>query len=367
MSEIHRWNQAYMDSLPEQININLDFYENAQEEQEEYFLVWSKDLDSKLRRRLQNEYFSCGPLDDLILDTSITEICTSASLEIYYEKNSKWQLHDDQFLSQVNYQNFIFRLCKELNIDLNLKNSFHSIDWRGMRLHLAHSSLTDSGFLLNLRKPIQKQWSLEILQEKGSINEKQHQLLQEIIDTKKNFFVIGPTGSGKTSFLNACIASIQSCERLILLEDTSELIKPNSLSCKLLTAENEIQKYDLGELLRQSLRMRPDRLVLGEVRGAEAKDLLMAFATGHKGCMGSLHAENAQEALLRLEMLIQLGAPDWSLESIRRLIHLSLDYIISVEKDEKGMRKVKSIDQICSLEAQGIVVENALADLSPSI
>jgi len=118
---------------------------------------------------------------------------------------------------------------------------------------------------------------------------------------------------------------------------------------------------DQMQLVRRTLRLRPDRIVMGEVRGAEAKDFLMALATGHGGSFGTLHAQDASQALLRLEMLIQMGAPQWGLQAIRRLIQLSLDYVIVAEKNKAGNRHLKGIYRLCSLEDNGFLLEPALS------
>jgi pilus assembly protein CpaF len=171
--------------------------------------------------------------------------------------------------------------------------------------------------------------------------------------------LIGPTGSGKTAVLNACLAEISKDERVVILEDTDELRCANPLSTKLLSrwdSQKILSEVTLSDLVRLSLRLRPDRLVMGEVRGPEAKDLLMALSTGHRGSLATLHAETAQQALLRLEMLIQLGAPQWSLQAVRQLIHLSLDVIV-VLKMEGRRRRLHGMWRLSSLETFGFTLE----------
>jgi pilus assembly protein CpaF len=180
--------------------------------------------------------------------------------------------------------------------------------------------------------------------------------LRRLVEQRKNVLVVGSTGSGKTSALSACLREIREAERVLILEDTDELPLPNAVSAKLLSKISrspEDVAFDLGELLKQSLRMRPDRLVMGEVRGSEAKDLLMAFATGHTGCWGTLHAATPREALLRLEMLVQMGAPQWTTSTVRSLIHASIGAIVVVGKDANGKRRLDSIHQVASLEEIG--------------
>jgi pilus assembly protein CpaF len=146
---------------------------------------------------------------------------------------------------------------------------------------------------------------------------------------------------------------------VVILEDTDELPRPNSASTKLLTrslASAELPEITLADLLRQSLRMRPFRIVMGEVRGAEAKDLILALATGHSGSLGTLHASEARQALLRLEMLIQLGAPQWSVQAIRQLIQLSVDVLV-VCGNRDGHRCLEGIFRVAALESFGFLLE----------
>jgi pilus assembly protein CpaF len=152
-------------------------------------------------------------------------------------------------------------------------------------------------------------------------------------------------------------------DRVVMIEDTSELHSPNSASVKLLTRRDphgHLRDIHQSDLLKQALRMRPDRIVMGEIRGEEAKDLLMAFATGHTGCMGTLHAETARQALIRLEMLIQLGAPQWGLHAVRTLIWLSLQNIVVVKKDKAGRRVLDGIYRVTALEEFGFLLERTV-------
>ena len=159
--------------------------------------------------------------------------------------------------------------------------------------------------------------------------------------------------------LNVLSSFIPEDDRVVTIEDAAELQLQQPHVVRLEKRAANIEgKGEIGirELVVNSLRMRPDRIVVGEVRGGEAKDLLMALATGHQGGMGTLHADSARQALLRLEMLIQLGAPHWKIEAIRHLIGLSIQYIIVVEKSF-GERKLKGIHRLASVEATGVLLE----------
>ncbi|MCB0413811.1 MAG: Flp pilus assembly complex ATPase component TadA, partial [Bdellovibrionales bacterium] len=212
-------------------------------------------------------------------------------------------------------------------------------------------------FQISLQIFRKKSWSLLDLQRIDWAPEEQLQWLRESYLTKKSMLIIGNTGSGKTSLLNALLRESPKNERCLIIEDTDEIQKPNNVSSKLIARIDQagFENIDLGELLKQSLRMRPDRIVLGEVRGSEAKNLILALSSGHTGSLTTIHAENAAQSLLRLEILIQMGAPTWSLQTIRKLILLGLDYIITLGSNRKN-RTLHSIHKIQSLENNGFTL-----------
>lgn len=158
--------------------------------------------------------------------------------------------------------------------------------------------------------------------------------------------------------MQALINELPTDERMILIEDTPELNPPNTVSTSLLTqpsSSSSVPAVSMSDLLKRALRLRPDRIGIGEIRGGEACDLLMALSTGHSGSFGSLHAKSPHEALLRLEMLVQMGAPHWSIDSIRTLIGLTIQYIIVVEK--KGSeRKLAGIYKLETVEKTGFTI-----------
>ena len=211
--------------------------------------------------------------------------------------------------------------------------------------------------MLSIRMQPQNSWTLAKLLQNYFITPAQNKIVEAILDKKNNFLVIGITGSGKISFMQALINKINT-ERLVIIEDTQELQLPGTLSVSLLTRQDPAQTVAdilMDDLIKRALRLRPDRLIVGEIRGKEATALLQALATGHDGSFGSLHARSAPEALLRLEMLIQMGAPQWHLNSIRKLIAMTVQYIFVVEKCQGG-RKLKAIYEICSLEECGLTL-----------
>ena len=327
-------------------------------------LVDDNRLESiETHSRMQAEYFSAGPLEPLFADSSITEIIVNGPESIWLERNGRLEPWADRFLSPLTYRNFIARLSREAGVQASLDCPFADGHWRGCRVHLIIPPASGEHAVLTLRKHATIPWTLERLNEKSWAKPEALALLSDLVKEKKNFLIIGGTGSGKTSVLNACLSRLGDTERTIIIEDTSELRPPNTISSKLLTRrdpQNLLREIDQSELLKQALRMRPDRIIMGEIRGGEAKDLLMAFATGHSGCIGTLHADSARQALLRLEMLIQLGAPQWSLQAVRTLIWLSVQYVVVVGRTEDGGRKLDGIYRIASLEDIGFLIEKSV-------
>lgn len=310
--------------------------------------------------RILAEYFESGPLERLVADPACTEIIVNGSEAIWFEREGRLEKLDDKFLSALTLRNFVTRLGRESGIIANLDCPFADGRWREFRVHLIVPPASGDEPVLTLRKHPRRSWTLDKLEESGWASARDLETLRRIVRERLNFVIVGGTGTGKTSVLNACLASLDENERAVIIEDTSELTCPNAASTKLLTRrdpQGHLREIDQAELVRHALRMRPDRVVMGEIRGGEAKDLLMAFATGHSGCMGTLHAETPRQALARLEMLVQLGAPQWSTAAVRSIILFSLQAVVVVARDRDGRRRLDGIHRIASLEDVGFLME----------
>jgi pilus assembly protein CpaF len=313
--------------------------------------------------RLRSEYLHAGPLTPLLDDESVTEIIINGPDSIVYEQAGHLHLHPDCFLTPVSFRNFVIQLSQEAGFLTNLEHPFADGRWRQFRVHVADNPCGESGPVICLRRQATQPWTLERLEQAGWCTREQKQQIEGIFSDAANGLVVGSTGCGKTSVLNAFLARLPQKRRVVMIEDTRELVLPNSLSSRLLTRvdpQNVLPEVTQQTLVKQSLRMRPDSIVMGEVRGGEAKDLLMAWATGHSQSWSTLHADSARQALVRLEMLIQLGAPQWSLQAIRQLILLSLKYIVVVERNAQGQRRLKGLSRLISLEENGILVEQLI-------
>lgn len=316
----------------------------------------TQEISPELRIRIRNELFGFGCLEDLSDQEDISEILLLGPDVIWLERNGRLERAQDRFLEKLTYRNFVARLSREARTNTDENTPFANGRWRGFRVHVVSEPIVQGLPHVSLRRIRSSPWTLDLLMAREVMDTSGLECLKRLVTEKKNVLVVGATGSGKTSVLSACLREVESHERVVLIEDTDELPLPTDVSTKLLAkpsrSEND-REFGLGDLLKQSLRMRPDRLVMGEVRGPEAKDLLMAFATGHKGCWGTLHAATPREALLRLEMLVQMGAPQWTTQTVRSLIHASVDAIVVVGKDANGKRRLDSIHQVASLEDIG--------------
>lgn len=318
--------------------------------------------------RLTSEFLGLGPIEQLTQNTNISEIIINGKDHIFYEQKGELHILPDIFLSQLTFHNFIHRILEEAGIVLSLKKPFVDGNWRGWRVHVIRQPVVHTDFHLSLRRHPRNPWSFSRLKDQGWAPEKAIKIIEKLLQEKTNILIAGPTSSGKTSVLNACLQCLPKKERIITIEDSSELILPNSFSTKLLTRENSnspnsLLNIDQSELVRQSLRMRPDRIIMGEARGTEAKDLLMALATGHSGSLGTIHAKDHKQALWRLEMLVQMGAPSWDTHTIRQMIVLSIEYLIVLGK-HNGERKLMGVYQLSGVEKTGFLFEALYTHLS---
>lgn len=317
------------------------------------------------QKRVWAEFTGLGPLEQFMDDPEITEIIINGPDSLWLEKNGRLSRVDDSFCSDISYRNCIERLCEASRSHFTIERPAGQGNLRGFRVQIVGAELTRTTACLCLRRHPENPWTLDRLASSDWAKSQDLGILRNWIQSGKNFLVIGPTGCGKTSVVNACLQELPAHERVLILEDTQELCIPNALSQRFLTREDSqriLPDVTLADLVRQSLRMRPDRLVIGEIRGPEAKDFLLALSTGHRGSFGTLHASTPQQGLIRLEMLVQMGAPHWNLLAIRRLIQLSLKGIVVLGRDSSRRRILQGLYEISSLEDSGFLIEQISAE-----
>lgn len=359
----------FIESLNKQINSlpheEYDFLNREKKEKQVstlYKFIEEKTAhQTHLTQRILDEYLGYGPLSAIFSDESISEILVNGPNSIWIEKHGQLQEHSDIFYSALTYKNILDRICTTANIFTTTEHPVCDGSLDEFRICLVAGDLTHQYPQYSLRRHPKNPWSFEKLQNQGWTSEAKIDLIKDILKRKENFLIVGPTGCGKTSVINACMQEFATNERALIIEDTNELSLPNSVSSKLIARkdpQNILPEISQTDLIRTALRLRPDRIIMGEIRGNESKDFLMSLATGHGGSFGTIHAENPAQALIRLEMLIQMAAPQWNLQAIRKLIHLSLKYIVTLERTKEGARRLKSIYQINSLEDSGFLLDS---------
>jgi pilus assembly protein CpaF len=312
-----------------------------------------------------DEFSLSGPIERLLFDEEVSDVLIQAHDRIWVERLGSLSRTTYSFSTENSYRIYIENLLADQGVRWDEAEPY--VDFKlksGERVHLIGPPLAED-FCLSIRKPRQSAFSLEDLRARQMFDDKGIEILRSLIAGGKNLLVAGSTGSGKTTLLKALILEIPSHIRTLILEDTPELDLPNSNLVFLRTriqARCEMPPVDLRQLVKQSLRMRPDRIVIGEVRGGEAMDLLHAMNTGHRGSMASLHANSCRDALFRLEGLVQMSDSRLSETVIRDIIARNVDAVIFCGKNSQGKRRVSEISMIKGRDCEQLILEVVYAN-----
>lgn len=315
---------------------------------------------------IENEINGYGPITELLDDESVTEIMVNSPNEIYIEVDG--QLLRDETVSFINDDHIIRtiqRIVQPLGRTIDSSNPMvdsHLPD--GSRINAIIPPLSIKGPVLTIRKFKKSMDNIETLIGNGTLTPYMARFLQACVEAKLNIIVCGGTGSGKTTLLNILSNFISPNERIITIEDAVELkLKQEhviSLETRNVNYEND-GEVTIRDLVRNSLRMRPDRIIVGEVRGKEAFDMLQAMNTGHDGSLTTLHANSPADALNRLETMILMSEMDIPLKAIRGYIEKALDIVVNIERLSDGRRKVTSISEIVGFDGENIVLKEIFA------
>lgn len=304
-----------------------------------------------------------GVLQELLEDEEVTEIMVNGVHHIFYEKRGELYPYEKNFSNQEELEDFIQMICAGGNRMVN--ESSPIVDTRlpdGSRVNIVLKPLSLDGSAISIRKFSKKPMDMEKLLEYGSLSQEIVNFLEKLVLSGYNIFVSGGTGSGKTTFLNALSQFIPKEERVITIEDSAELqlngIK-NLVRLETRQAGFEgVAAIDIRDLIRTALRMRPDRLIIGECRGAEAVDLLSANNTGHSGSLGTGHANSAKDMLNRLETMVLMGM-EIPVSAIRGQILSGIDMIIHLGRLRDKSRKLLEISELSGI-SQGEILLNTL-------
>lgn len=309
--------------------------------------------ENETHKILYQELSGYGPLTSFLEDPDISEIMVNDHDEIWIEKNGRIFKTSQKFINQQSYERIIRRLLGGMGRTIDRLNPIADSRLEdGSRICVVGPPACIRGYILSIRKFKRSCLSIEQLQRNGSVSTRARKVIEDLVNARKNLLVSGATGSGKTSFLNALCAILPLDQRLICIEDTAELVlqHPHTVRLEARPANAEGEgRLSIRTLLKASLRLRPDRLIIGEIRGEEALDLMQAFNTGHGGSMATIHANSPRDALSRLELLASLGAENLKIEATRSFIAASVGAIIHLQKLE-GKRVVYSIQELKGLE-----------------
>ena len=320
---------------------------------------------SDVKDRVFNSIRGLGLLDDIMNDEDITEIMINGPDNIFIEKKGRIEKLNNHFESEKKLEDIIQRIVGTAGREVNQANPI--VDTRlknGSRVNVVMPPISLCGPIVTIRKFSSQPMTFDRLVKYGSLSWEIVRILELLVKAKFNIFVSGGTGSGKTTFLNALSNFIPPDERIITIEDSAELqitSVPNIVRLETRNANSSgAGSVSIRDLIKSALRMRPERIVVGEVRGAEALDMLQAMNTGHDGSLSTGHANSAEDMLSRLETMVLTGAEGLPLPAIRQQISSAVDIIIHLSRMRDKSRKTVSISELNGINERGEVVLNPL-------
>jgi pilus assembly protein CpaF len=321
-------------------------------------------LSNEERHHLVNEVkddiLGYGPIERFLADPTITEVMVNADRAIYIEREGGLEVTDARFMSLDHLRQVIERIVSQ--VGRRIDESSPMVDARlpdGSRVNAVIPPLSVDGPMLTIRKFSKKVLGVSDLIELGSFSEPSAQFMEGCVVGKLNLLVSGGTGTGKTTLLNVLSSFIPEWERIVTIEDAVELRLRQRHVVRLESRPANVEgkgQVGIRELVRNSLRMRPDRIVVGEVRGGEALDMLQAMNTGHEGSLSTLHANTPRDALARLETMVLMAGIDLPIRAIREQMASALDGIVHITRMRDGTRRLTQISEVVGMEGDTITL-----------
>ncbi len=316
---------------------------------------------------LRRHSIGAGPLEPLLREPGVTDVLVNGPDQVFVDRGAGLELTELRFPCEGDVRRLAQRLAA--SVGRRLDDAMPFVDARlvdGSRVHAVLGTLASPGTCISLRVPANRSFSLEDCVASGSVTPGAAQLLARMIEARLAFLISGGTGSGKTTLLAALLALVPPHERIVIVEDSRELAPnhPHVVRIEGRPANTELAgAVTLTDLVRQSLRMRPDRLVVGEVRGAEICDLLTAMNTGHEGGCGTVHANSTADVPARLEALASLGGLPRA--ALHAQLASALDAVVHVARDDSGMRRVAEISIFVREPESGLVRSERAVSFRP--
>ncbi|GEM76008.1 CpaF family protein [Vibrio sagamiensis] len=319
------------------------------------FILTESDRQ-KLTKDVKDDIFGYGPLEDLLSDSTISDIMVNSLSETFVERNGKISRAYDVFFHN---EEQVLRIAKKIvaPIGRRIDESSPMVDARlpdGSRVNIIVPPIALDGCSISIRKFREDKLDIVDLVHFESMTEEMALYLSVMVRSAANIIISGGTGSGKTTLLNACSNEINDGHRVITIEDAAELQLQHEHVVRLESrpaSSEESGEVSIRSLLINSLRMRPDRIIVGECRGDEAFEMLQAMNTGHDGSMSTIHSNNPKDALIRLESMMMMTATNLSVESIKKQISQAVDIIIQTSRLIDGRRKITHITEVGSYDS----------------
>jgi pilus assembly protein CpaF len=322
----------------------------------------TRDERRQLVREISDDILGYGPLEPLLRDDSVTEVMVNASDQIYVERSGKIEKTTTAFVDDAHLLRIIDKIVSQ--VGRRVDEASPMVDARlpdGSRVNAIIPPLSLRGPVLTIRKFSRDPYTMDDLINFGTLGAKSAHFLAACVQGKLNMLISGGTGTGKTTTLNALSAFVPGDERIVTIEDAAELQLQQEHVITLEARPPNIEgqgEVKIRELVRNALRMRPDRIIVGEVRGAETLDMLQAMNTGHEGSLTTIHANSPRDALSRLETLVLTGGVELPLRAIREQVASAFDVLVQIERLVDGSRRITNVTEVLGMESDVITLQD---------
>ena len=322
----------------------------------------SRDDRERLTGEIADDILGHGPLERLLADETVTEIMVNGPFDVWVERQGRLYETNVRFNDDSHLRRIINKMVAQ--VGRRIDESSPMVDARlpdGSRVNAVIPPLSLSGPLVTIRKFAKKRIDFDELVRLGTLTTETVEFLERCVQAELNILISGGTGTGKTTLLNALSTAIPDTDRIVTIEDAAELRLDQRHVLRLEARPKNIEgegEIPIRELVRNALRMRPDRIVVGEVRGAEALDMLQAMNTGHDGSLCTVHANAPRDALARVETMVLMAGFDLPVRAIRGQVASALDMIVHLERLEDGSRRVTAITEVLRMESDVITLQD---------